>query len=62
MSALAGGANALIAVRALMGVFGGAVYPSLAAIFAVWFPPKERAFLCAVSYLGAAVSIASFEN
>ena len=52
-----GGANALIAIRLLMGFFQGPMYPSLAALLSAWIPRNERGTVCSITYSGAGVSV-----
>ena len=59
LSAISGGANALIAIRVVMGLFAGPSFPALSSLFSAWFSLKERAFLGALVYSGIAVSIFS---
>lgn len=53
---LTGGSTALIAIRILMGVFQGPMFPALTHILSMWIPAGERAFLISVVYSGVDVS------
>lgn len=47
---------ALIAIRAVMGMFGGVVFPAVAVLLAAWIPQKERGKLGSLAFSGSQVS------
>lgn len=55
ISTRAGGVNALIAIRILMGIFQGPMLPSFAQLLSAWVPTVERAFLGTFAYSGMVV-------
>ena len=48
-----GGANALIALRILMGLGEGTTFPALNAMLAQWTPPEERSKIGSLVFAGA---------
>lgn len=59
---LAGGAIALIGIRALMGLFQGPMFPAMMQMLSVWIPCTERAFSTSFVYSGMTVSRYQFES
>ncbi|CAL4128782.1 unnamed protein product, partial [Meganyctiphanes norvegica] len=51
------GSVALIIARAMLGFFGGALYPSLNGFISCWAPPQERTMLITICHIGSALSL-----
>ena len=51
-----GGASTLIALRILMGLAQGGLFPSIAALVSAWIPINERGLLSGIAYNGTSVS------
>ena len=51
-----GGSSALIALRFLVGLSQGGLFPGVGALLSAWIPITERSFLAATAYTGTAVS------
>lgn len=50
-----GGAYALIVIQALLGLCQGGIFPALMDMLTSWIPTKERATICSLIIIGAAV-------
>lgn len=52
----AGGAPVMIAMRILIGLGEGVIFPSCTALLAAWVPLKERSKIGTLTYSGAQVN------
>lgn len=52
-----GGANSLIAIRMLMGIAQGPIFPACLALFSTWVPLKERCSIVSMAYCGITVRV-----
>lgn len=52
-----GGAHSLIAIRMLMGIAQGPIFPACLAMFSTWVPLKERCSIVSMAYCGITVRI-----
>lgn len=55
MRPIAGGAQSLIAIRVLMGIAQGPMFPACLALLSSWVPLKERSFIVSLTYGGIMV-------
>lgn len=52
-----GGAHSLIAIRVLMGICQGPMFPAILSLFSAWIPLKERSTIVTMAYGGILVGI-----